>query len=218
MMTTPALDPQEIATHLGAFGDAFRGEKFDARTLTSANGANAHLVGWGGAHMAHFVEAVSPVLTRISAPSWRRDSTSTRPQPQRPGQPMSRASETGILRRMALTIALGASVVATSGCGGIEMDADYPVGDNAAMATTRPTRTSPRPSQCTSGATLRTGTAVAGIIRTAVAGTTTTRAGRALSASHAGPVQATHLRIRGHYGGTPRGVRRACGGRSGGHR
>jgi Spy/CpxP family protein refolding chaperone len=63
MKTTPALDPQEIATHLGAFGDAFRGEKFDARTLTSANGANVHLVGWGGAHMAHFVEAVSPVLT-----------------------------------------------------------------------------------------------------------------------------------------------------------
>lgn len=43
---------------------------------------------------------------------------------------MSGASETRMLRRMALTIALGASVVATSGCGGMEMDADYPVGDN----------------------------------------------------------------------------------------
>jgi len=58
----PRLDPKEIATHLGAFGDAFRNEKFDARTLKTASGANAHLVGWGGAHMAHFIEAVNPVL------------------------------------------------------------------------------------------------------------------------------------------------------------
>jgi Spy/CpxP family protein refolding chaperone len=62
-MATPPLDPQEITAHLRAFGDAFRAEKFDARTLATANNANAHLVGWGAAHMAHFVEAVSPVLT-----------------------------------------------------------------------------------------------------------------------------------------------------------
>jgi Spy/CpxP family protein refolding chaperone len=59
----PRLDPQEIATHLQAFGDAFRSEKFDARALTTASDANAHLVAWGAAHMAHFLEAVSPVLT-----------------------------------------------------------------------------------------------------------------------------------------------------------
>ena len=63
MKAVPRLDQQEIAAHLGAFGDAFRNEKFDARTLKTASGANAHLVGRGGAHMAHFIEAVSPVLT-----------------------------------------------------------------------------------------------------------------------------------------------------------
>jgi Spy/CpxP family protein refolding chaperone len=63
MKPVPRLDPQEIAAHLRAFGDAFRGETFDAKTLTTAGGADAHIVGWGTAHMAHFVETVSPVLT-----------------------------------------------------------------------------------------------------------------------------------------------------------
>jgi hypothetical protein len=63
MKAVPRLDPQEVATHIRAFGDAFRSEKFDAKTLTGADGANAHLAGWGAAHLAHFVEAVSPVLT-----------------------------------------------------------------------------------------------------------------------------------------------------------
>jgi Spy/CpxP family protein refolding chaperone len=63
MKAVPRLDPQEIATHIQAFGNAFRGEKFDAKALTGANGANAHLAGWGAAHLAHFIEAVSPVLT-----------------------------------------------------------------------------------------------------------------------------------------------------------
>jgi Spy/CpxP family protein refolding chaperone len=63
MKAVPRLDPQEIATHIRAFGDAFRSEKFDAKALTGANGANAHLAGWGAAHLAHFIEAVSPVLT-----------------------------------------------------------------------------------------------------------------------------------------------------------
>jgi Spy/CpxP family protein refolding chaperone len=63
MKAVPRLDPQEISTHLRALGDAFRSENFDAKGLTNASGANAHLVGWGAAHMAHFVEAVAPVLT-----------------------------------------------------------------------------------------------------------------------------------------------------------
>jgi len=63
MKAVPRLDPQEIATHLRAFGDASRGDKFDARVLATANGANAHLAGWGAARLAHFIEAVSPVLT-----------------------------------------------------------------------------------------------------------------------------------------------------------
>jgi Spy/CpxP family protein refolding chaperone len=63
MKAVPRLDPQEVAAHIRAFGDAFRSEKFDAKALTGANGANAHLAGWGAAHLAHFVEAVSPALT-----------------------------------------------------------------------------------------------------------------------------------------------------------
>jgi hypothetical protein len=63
MKSVPRLDPQEIATPIQAFGKAFRSEKFDAKALTGANGANAHLAGWGAAHLAHFIEAVSPVLT-----------------------------------------------------------------------------------------------------------------------------------------------------------
>jgi Spy/CpxP family protein refolding chaperone len=59
----PRFDPQEIATHLRTFGDAFRSDTFDAKTLTTASAANAHLVGWGASHMAHFVETVSPLLT-----------------------------------------------------------------------------------------------------------------------------------------------------------
>lgn len=59
----PRFDPQMIATHLRAFGDAFRSEKFDAKGLATASTANAHMVGWGAAHMARFVETVSPVLT-----------------------------------------------------------------------------------------------------------------------------------------------------------
>ena len=56
------LEPKVVAAHLRAFGDAFRSEKFDGRGLTSASGANAHLVAWGAARMALFVEALGPVL------------------------------------------------------------------------------------------------------------------------------------------------------------
>jgi Spy/CpxP family protein refolding chaperone len=63
MKAVPRLDRQEISTHLRAFGDAFRTEKFDASAFTIASGANAHLVVWGATHRAHFVETVSPLLT-----------------------------------------------------------------------------------------------------------------------------------------------------------
>ena len=63
MKAVPRLDPQEIVAHIRAFGDAFRSEKFDAKVLRTANGANAHLAGWGAAHLANFIEAVSPALT-----------------------------------------------------------------------------------------------------------------------------------------------------------
>ena len=59
----PRLDSQEIATHLRAFGDAFRGEQFDAKALTTAGSANAHLVGWGALQMVRLVQSAVPVLT-----------------------------------------------------------------------------------------------------------------------------------------------------------
>jgi Spy/CpxP family protein refolding chaperone len=59
----PRIDRQEIATHVHAFGDAFRGETFDARLLTTGTAANTGLVGWGAAHLAHVVETMAPLLT-----------------------------------------------------------------------------------------------------------------------------------------------------------
>jgi Spy/CpxP family protein refolding chaperone len=59
----PELDPQEVAAHLRAFGDAFRSETFDATRLKMGSSANSHMVGWGAAHMANFVETLSLVLT-----------------------------------------------------------------------------------------------------------------------------------------------------------
>jgi hypothetical protein len=45
---------------------------------------------------------------------------------------MSRDHRTSMLRGVALMIAVGASGVAAAGCGGVEMDADYPVGASGA--------------------------------------------------------------------------------------
>jgi len=59
----PRLDLQEITTQLRAFGDAFRNETFDARTLTAAGSANAHMARWGASQVAQFVETVVLVLT-----------------------------------------------------------------------------------------------------------------------------------------------------------
>ncbi len=58
----PRLDSKEVAGHLRAFGEAFRSESFDARSLATARDTNSHLAGWGAAYMAQFIEAVSPVL------------------------------------------------------------------------------------------------------------------------------------------------------------
>jgi len=59
----PPFDAREITAHVRAFGDAFLAPTFDAKTLTTRTAASAHMVAWGGAHMAHVIEAVSPVLT-----------------------------------------------------------------------------------------------------------------------------------------------------------
>jgi Spy/CpxP family protein refolding chaperone len=63
MKAVPRFDPQEVETHIRAFGDAFRAQTFDAKALTTGGAATAHMVGWGAAHMARFIESVSPVLT-----------------------------------------------------------------------------------------------------------------------------------------------------------
>jgi Spy/CpxP family protein refolding chaperone len=57
------LDSQRIEAHLQVFGQAFRNDSFDARSLSTASAANTLLASWGSARMAHFFESVSPVLT-----------------------------------------------------------------------------------------------------------------------------------------------------------
>jgi len=56
-------DPEQGAAHLRAFGEAFRSETFDARALAGAGSADESVARLGAAHMASFVEAVSPQLT-----------------------------------------------------------------------------------------------------------------------------------------------------------
>jgi Spy/CpxP family protein refolding chaperone len=63
MKSVAPFNPQEVAAHIRAFGDAFRGQTFDAKAPTAGGAATAHMVGWGAAHMARFIESVSPVLT-----------------------------------------------------------------------------------------------------------------------------------------------------------
>jgi Spy/CpxP family protein refolding chaperone len=62
MRGVPRLDPQQIERHVRAFGDAFRSETFDARTLATGNAVNVRLVSWAAAHLAYVIETMSPVL------------------------------------------------------------------------------------------------------------------------------------------------------------
>ena len=67
MKAVPRVDSQQVAAHLKAFGDAFQSDHFDAKTYgtlaSGEDGTDARLAGWGAAYLAHFVEAVSPVLS-----------------------------------------------------------------------------------------------------------------------------------------------------------
>ncbi len=63
MKAIAPLAQQEISAHLTAFSDAFRNPQFDAHALSTESHASEHLAGWGAAHMAHFVEVASLVLT-----------------------------------------------------------------------------------------------------------------------------------------------------------
>jgi Spy/CpxP family protein refolding chaperone len=58
------LESQKVEMHLRAFGQAFESGSFDAKTLTTWNGADTLLASWGSTRMAHFFEVVNPVLTQ----------------------------------------------------------------------------------------------------------------------------------------------------------
>jgi Spy/CpxP family protein refolding chaperone len=61
---TPKTDPKAVDAHLQAFTTAFLADKFDPKTLASpATAAEGHTARHGGARMARFYEAVTPVLT-----------------------------------------------------------------------------------------------------------------------------------------------------------
>jgi len=56
-------DPQAVEAHMQAFAAAFKGDAFDAKSLTTASAASSHLASWGATRMAHFFESLNPVLT-----------------------------------------------------------------------------------------------------------------------------------------------------------
>jgi Spy/CpxP family protein refolding chaperone len=57
------FDPAQVEAHIQEFGAAFKAATFDAKTLTHGPFAHQHLAAWGVRRMAHFYEAVDPLLT-----------------------------------------------------------------------------------------------------------------------------------------------------------
>jgi hypothetical protein len=63
---TPQTDPKAVEAYIQAFGTAFQSDKFDAKSLaTTATAAAGHVARHGGARLARFCEAVTPVLTPL---------------------------------------------------------------------------------------------------------------------------------------------------------
>jgi Spy/CpxP family protein refolding chaperone len=61
---TPQNDPKPVDAYITAFGTAFTADKFDPKALAAPHTAAAgHMARHGGARMARFIEAVTPVLT-----------------------------------------------------------------------------------------------------------------------------------------------------------
>ncbi len=56
------LGVEKVTAYIGAFGTAFEGSSFDAKTLKSGDSVNAHLASWGATTMARFYGAVVPAL------------------------------------------------------------------------------------------------------------------------------------------------------------
>jgi Spy/CpxP family protein refolding chaperone len=64
MPVTPQNDPKATDAYVQAFATAFVADKFDAKSLAAPATASAgHIARHGGARMARFFEAVTPVLT-----------------------------------------------------------------------------------------------------------------------------------------------------------
>ena len=57
------FDTKAAEQHLNAFVDTFPGDRFDAKTLTSADPANSSVTSWGAMRMVRMYEAMVPVLT-----------------------------------------------------------------------------------------------------------------------------------------------------------
>jgi hypothetical protein len=59
----PKPDVAALEAHIKAFETAFVAEKFDAKTLTTADAANGFISKHGGARLVRFYEIVTPLLT-----------------------------------------------------------------------------------------------------------------------------------------------------------
>lgn len=59
----PKYDQAEAEAHMKAFGQAFEGDHFNAKELTTGAAVNGHMATWGVHRMIHFYAAVAPVLT-----------------------------------------------------------------------------------------------------------------------------------------------------------
>jgi Spy/CpxP family protein refolding chaperone len=59
----PHFDRAEADAHIRAFGEAFAGDSFDPKALSTGGSVNAHMAGWGIMRTVRFYEAVLPVLT-----------------------------------------------------------------------------------------------------------------------------------------------------------
>ena len=57
------FDASQVDAHIQEFGTAFKSDKFDAKALKHGAFAHQHVAVWGTWRMAHFYEAVGPVLT-----------------------------------------------------------------------------------------------------------------------------------------------------------
>ena len=63
LYTSRKFDTKAAETHLNAFVDGFPADKFDAKTLTTADPANSSVTSWGAMRMVRMYEAMTPVLT-----------------------------------------------------------------------------------------------------------------------------------------------------------